>query len=325
MPKHIRKKRYYNYNSKACKKYLRIDFNYECAYCITHEAESIYGFKSFEIDHFKPRSKFPNDPNIDKYDNLYYSCHICNGEKSDGWQGQMLDPCKDEIYGEHIREGMDEKYKLVPETDQGIDYIKTLKLNQKTHRGIRKVRARYQQKIEQTIKEKSRLLENIRKLYDIGGEEFIEELPVLDELENEMKGPYFNLIEELDHELEEAFEKTFNTLSNGQVISLEKVYEEYDLDYVIKINENKTKVYFRYENNLNFNNGIKHIRIPVEQAREWKDLGIPIIILVFEYSNNKIYFNSFNEYIDSNPILTSNLYSIKIIEENNLEINFGKF
>ncbi|PFA69843.1 hypothetical protein CN378_03485 [Bacillus sp. AFS015802] len=325
MPKHIRKKRYYNYNNKACKKYLRIDFNYECAYCMTHEAESIHGFKSFEIDHFKPRSKFPEDPYIDKYENLYYSCHICNGEKSDDWKGHLLDPCHDDIYGKHVSEEMNEKFKLIPVTDEGEDYVNILKLNQKTHRGIRKVRARYQQKINQKIKERKRLLENIKELSEFKQHELTEVLSVLAGLEDERKGPYFNLIDDIDQEYEKAFEETFNSVFDGENVYLEKVYSEYDLDYEININERSIKVFFRYEESLDFNNGVKQIRIPVEQAEEWKEFEIPVMILVFEKDKNKIYFNRFNIYIDSNPIKTNNMYTIKIEKEDELKSNLKKF
>lgn len=320
MPKYIRKKRYHNYHSKSCKKYLRIDFQYECAYCGTHEAESIHGLKSFEIDHFRPRSKFKNDPTIHNYENLYYSCQICNGEKSDDWKGQLLNPCSDEIFVEHIKEEMDEKFKLIPNTVEGTDYIKILKLNQKTQRGIRQVRSRYQLKIEQRIHELERLLDNIKKLEDMDESSAKDALILVQQLQKEIKGPYFELLDELgfDLEYEKAFEKTFNSIINDEVVNFQKVYEEHDLDYEIRTDTKLYRLYVRFEDNINFSNGIKQIRIPVDQATEWISHSNPIIILVFESAKEKIYYTSFNDYVSNNPIVTENLYSVKIYQDNDL-------
>jgi 5-methylcytosine-specific restriction endonuclease McrA len=57
------------------KPYLRIDFNYRCAYCTMHEAEG-GGSKKFHIDHYLPKSLFPAKQS--EYVNLLYACMQCN-------------------------------------------------------------------------------------------------------------------------------------------------------------------------------------------------------------------------------------------------------
>ena len=42
------------------KPFLRIDFEYRCAYCKNREAVE-GGSKKFDIDHYKPKSKFPTE------------------------------------------------------------------------------------------------------------------------------------------------------------------------------------------------------------------------------------------------------------------------
>jgi len=56
----------------------------QCVYCAIHEAQ-FGGIDHYHIDHFKPRSKFPQH----EHDilNLFYACPICNRFKSDDWPG----------------------------------------------------------------------------------------------------------------------------------------------------------------------------------------------------------------------------------------------
>lgn len=92
--------------------FLRKDFLYRCAYC---ERPEIYlgGAECFEIDHFRPRSKFPW---LDAdYSNLYYCCAKCNRYKGDSWPEAALaaagyrfaDPCAEDVYRDHLREQPD--------------------------------------------------------------------------------------------------------------------------------------------------------------------------------------------------------------------------
>jgi hypothetical protein len=61
------------------------------------------GAENFELDHFKPRSRCPDLTHA--YENIYYSCHICNHIKHDIWPTDELrakgyrfvDPCYDDF------------------------------------------------------------------------------------------------------------------------------------------------------------------------------------------------------------------------------------
>ncbi len=46
------------------------------------------GEENFELDHFRPRSLFPDG--TDDFYNLYYACHPCNHFKGDQWPSQSL-------------------------------------------------------------------------------------------------------------------------------------------------------------------------------------------------------------------------------------------
>lgn len=87
------------------KKFLRIDFEHCCAYCGVREAQD-GGSKKFHVDHYKPKSKFPEESN--NYSNLYYSCSDCNILKGNYWPSPVqwlmshliINPC-DYDYEEH--------------------------------------------------------------------------------------------------------------------------------------------------------------------------------------------------------------------------------
>lgn len=90
---------------------MREDFRGTCAYCLLEERWSA-GAENFEIDHFRPQSKFPLLA-LDFY-NLYWSCHVCNRVKGSRWPPQALrdrnigfvDLCVDE-FADHFAEGAD--------------------------------------------------------------------------------------------------------------------------------------------------------------------------------------------------------------------------
>ncbi len=97
--------RYQEYKSE-----LRRDFKKKCGYCCDPD-EFCGGMQGFHIDHFAPKSKFPNL--ISKYCNLVYSCPFCNGAKSAKWVGNdssishdgnkgFIDPCNSE-YDRHLK------------------------------------------------------------------------------------------------------------------------------------------------------------------------------------------------------------------------------
>jgi hypothetical protein len=91
-------------NYRAYKKFLRIEFDYRCAYCEVREPE-LGGAKSFHIDHYRPKrfTTLLND-----YLNLFYTCRDCNTYKGDYWPSRwerlrkkfILNPC-DHDFAEH--------------------------------------------------------------------------------------------------------------------------------------------------------------------------------------------------------------------------------
>ena len=97
--------RYSDY--RKYKPHLRCDFSYRCAYCTIHENEW-GGLRHFQIEHFQPKSRFPQF--IVDYENLLYACDVCNCYKGDDWPSDdpltdgvgYLDPCQHD-YGEHFR------------------------------------------------------------------------------------------------------------------------------------------------------------------------------------------------------------------------------
>lgn len=81
-------KKYQNYHSY--KKYLETDFEHHCAYCDMYD-EWIMPLP-FQIDHFIPRAAFEKAERTDldnDYNNLMYSCPICNRLKSDTFEGKV--------------------------------------------------------------------------------------------------------------------------------------------------------------------------------------------------------------------------------------------
>jgi hypothetical protein len=59
---------------------LRQDFQGICAYCRTPDSLA-GGGETFVVEHFRPRSKFPEL--AFSYDNLFYSCSLCNVYKAE--------------------------------------------------------------------------------------------------------------------------------------------------------------------------------------------------------------------------------------------------
>ncbi len=92
-----RRIRFVSYNSNKCKEYLRADFSYECAYCGLKESDTgALGDEYYEIDHFvpqNPENELDKIVDVHKYENLYYSCELCNSKKSNIWSKELLDPC----------------------------------------------------------------------------------------------------------------------------------------------------------------------------------------------------------------------------------------
>lgn len=88
--------------------YLRPDFQYRCAYCLTHERFFLDG-EAGEVDHHRPLNPpaaLGKDfsPLKSAYDNLYWSCSRCNLYKGNLWptdeeygRGErFVDPCAED-------------------------------------------------------------------------------------------------------------------------------------------------------------------------------------------------------------------------------------
>ena len=91
---------------KRYKQYLRLDFDFRCCYCEASEPE-VGGQKIMQIDHYKPKTKFPLLMAV--YKNLFYACPECNRAKWNYWPTKLqrlsrqyiLNPCDHDI-GKHI-------------------------------------------------------------------------------------------------------------------------------------------------------------------------------------------------------------------------------
>jgi uncharacterized protein (TIGR02646 family) len=66
----------------AYRLHVQGDFESVCAYCLLNELFAA-GEENFELDHFKPRSLFPES--VTDFYNLYWSCHVCNRIKHNKW------------------------------------------------------------------------------------------------------------------------------------------------------------------------------------------------------------------------------------------------
>jgi hypothetical protein len=107
---------------------LVIDFKHRCGY--THCLDFWFGGKTnFQIDHFKPKSKYPELER--NYKNLVYSCSYVNRAKSDDF-GFYIDPV-DEDYNLHFyRDELGNIYPRDNSPSAKYMYIK-LKLYLKRH------------------------------------------------------------------------------------------------------------------------------------------------------------------------------------------------
>jgi hypothetical protein len=115
----------------AFRPYVRADFERRCAYCLLEELYS-GGQENYELDHFRPRSIFP-ELEGDFY-NIYYSCHPCNHIKHNNWPSEALqqqgiylvDLCASD-FDQHFEEKPDGVWK--GHTTSGSYTIDILRLN----------------------------------------------------------------------------------------------------------------------------------------------------------------------------------------------------
>ena len=120
---------------------LRSDFGARCGYCDSID-EYFGGLSGAHIDHFAPKSKFPELAS--HYENLIYSCPFCNRAKSSKWVGEdagipnngregFIDPCSREFDMHLARRPTGE---IVPTSRLGEYMIEHLKLRLIRHKFI---------------------------------------------------------------------------------------------------------------------------------------------------------------------------------------------
>ena len=123
---------------RSYKKYLLSDFSNRCGYCDGSDTWQ-GGFKSYHIDHFAPKDKFPLLENT--YTNLIYACPSCNSSKSNKWPSNdstinivndkgYLNPIDDDLNLHFHRNEEGEIFGLTP---IGIDMAGSLKLALERH------------------------------------------------------------------------------------------------------------------------------------------------------------------------------------------------
>jgi hypothetical protein len=121
---------------------LRDDFIYSCAYCTMSEAEA--QAIRFTIDHYGPKNARPDL--IDNYENLMYSCDVCNERKGDRCpppearaQGYRFFRPDEDRYQDHFRK---DGVRLQSLTNTGYYSLEALDLNRLSLRRIRDIRER---------------------------------------------------------------------------------------------------------------------------------------------------------------------------------------
>lgn len=319
----VRKKRYVRYHNPKCKTYLRIDFGFQCAYCKTSEKEVIIGEKAFEKDHFKPQLKFTDSEDVHKYENLYYSCSLCNGKsgKSDYWDESLLNPCKDNIYGEdnHIAEPDEESrdFKLRRITDRGERYIEVFNLNQKDHRIIRKKRNVLKQSNKKRVEEICELKDKVQLITDIDLKSSI--INIINDLVSGLNAYPYEIVKDDDVLNFERNIKRF--------VESKDIYDEYDLDYELTYNNKTIKCDVHIENEVAFESGILQRRINLQQALDWTSIGTGICFIVYDSAANSIYYSNVKELLMESDLSKVNQYlTINISKADELcEGNKSKF
>lgn len=61
------------------KDWLRDEFSFRCAYCLTREKWCPAGHRDFAVEHIAPKSSNKHLKTV--YENLAYACHLCNSRK----------------------------------------------------------------------------------------------------------------------------------------------------------------------------------------------------------------------------------------------------
>ena len=133
--------------------YLRPDFGYRCAYCLTHEFYFLQG-DGGEIDHFRPLNASSHDFSHlkNEYSNLYWTCGQCNSEKSNLWPSdaeyaegfRFLDPCVED-HDDHWTTHPDGT--VTAKTNIGRFTIRLIRLDRQRLNNLRRLLHEYQEKV----------------------------------------------------------------------------------------------------------------------------------------------------------------------------------
>lgn len=156
-------------NYQDYRPYLREDFLRHCAYCTIHEDE-LAGEDFYEIDHHRPKSRFPALTN--EYTNLYYCCKACNkrGAKGENWPSDDLlkagfrffDPVAENAYQLHVRETASGE--LAKKTNVGDYSIRILRLNRDGLLALRRRRRAMRLLLRRELSLLLRVLERARRM-----------------------------------------------------------------------------------------------------------------------------------------------------------------
>ena len=152
------------------KEQLVKDFRDLCGYCGKNRN---YFFDNFQIDHFRPKSKYPDLKN--DYNNLVLSCPICNRNKSDDWPTNdknvyhndsigYVDPASKEFDEVFYR---DEDGNIFSNYDYGKYMITKLKFD---IRPIKELWYQAKKNINQKIKQGKISMDEYRDFYEISNE-----------------------------------------------------------------------------------------------------------------------------------------------------------
>ena len=133
--------------------YLRPDFGFRCAYCLTHEFYFLQG-DGGEIDHFRPLNASGHDFSHlkNEYSNLYWTCGKCNSEKSNLWPSdaeyaegfRFLDPCIED-QDDHWATNADGT--VTAKTNTGRFTIRFIRLDRQRLNNLRRFLHEYQEKV----------------------------------------------------------------------------------------------------------------------------------------------------------------------------------
>ena len=142
---------------------LRRDFSRRCGYCDSLD-EYFGGARGYQIDHFAPKSKFPELEIV--YGNLVYSCPFCNRAKSNKWVGEnsaephngvigFVDPCDNDFDNHVTRDGQG---RVIAKTQLGQYMVTNLNLKLLRHQFIWQT-----QKLEELVQQLSALKPHIKQ------------------------------------------------------------------------------------------------------------------------------------------------------------------